>query len=50
MELSEAVLHLLLELAAGVLRIHLLGPLPHRDLLLGGAGDLLLQTLYAKAS
>lgn len=50
MELAEADLHRLLELATGVLRVHLLGSLPHRDLVLRAAGDLLLQTLYAKRS
>jgi hypothetical protein len=48
MELAETGSHLLLELAAGVVRIHLLGALPHGDLVFRGTGDFLLQTLYTR--
>lgn len=50
MELAETDSHLRLELAAGVLRVHLLGTLPHGDLALWGAGDFLLQALYTERS
>lgn len=48
MELAETDSHLRLELTAGVLRVHLLGALPHRDPVLGGAGDFLLQAQFVK--